>query len=156
MNNLITCIQRNLFGPAAIQSDSPIAILARQQPKMVKENAEVVNVFQYIQGLLAMTKAEGKYFECALNQSEQAHFKQLLYQPASSATNRAAERLYKNLVRILNDKDLESYDSKYEEFLETVFGCTLISEDGDILDEFEANFVTFRQIEAYCKPEVSA
>lgn len=148
--------KRNLYGPAAIQAESPIAILAKQQPTpMLKGNAEVVNALQYIQGLLAMTKAEGKYFECALNPHEQAEFKKIIHEPASSATNRAAERLYKNLIRIINDSELESYEEQYEEFLETIFGCTMTSQDGDIIDEFEANFVTFRQIEAYCKRDVS-
>ena len=148
----------NLYGPAAIQAPSPLSMLAKEPVPMIKDNSEPVSAMEYIQGLLAMTKAEGKYFENALNEEQQEHFKEILMQPASRATNRAAERLYQNLKNIMHGEEFgerKSYDDQYEEFLENIFGCTKVSEDGDITEEFEANFVTLMQIQAYCKRDVS-
>ena len=151
-------IKLNLYGPAAIQAPSPLSMLAREPMKMVKDNSEPVSAMEFIQGLLAMTKGEGRYFENALNTTQQEHFVEVLALPASKATNRAAERLYKNLKNIMFGKEFgedKTYEDQYEEFLENIFGCTRVSVEGDLVEEFEANFVPFDQIQAYCKREVS-
>ena len=50
--------QKTLYGPAPIQVPSPMQMIASQSKPMVKANSTVVSAFEYIKGLLAMTKVK--------------------------------------------------------------------------------------------------
>ena len=48
--------QQTLYGPAPIQAPSPLQMIAHQPKPMLKTNSTVVSAFEYIKGLLAMTR----------------------------------------------------------------------------------------------------
>ena len=48
--------QKTLYGPAPIQAPSPLQMIASQPRPMLKTNSTVVSAFEYMKGLLAMTK----------------------------------------------------------------------------------------------------
>ena len=52
--------QKTLYGPAPIQVPSPLQMIASQPKPMLKTNSTVVSAFEYIKGLLAMTKVKSK------------------------------------------------------------------------------------------------
>ena len=57
--------QKTLYGPAPIQVPSPLQMIADQPRPMLKTNSTVVSSFEYIKGLLAMTKVNDRsIFKC--------------------------------------------------------------------------------------------
>ena len=52
-----------LFGPAAIQAPTPLAMLENNVETPTKQNSTVVTGFDYIKALLGMSAAQGQYFD---------------------------------------------------------------------------------------------
>ena len=110
-----------LYGPAAVQAPTKIQMLNSTVKPALKDNSSVVSGFHLIKEVLNMARAQGKYFESLSegNQEDVVNYIKNMVIPSDRMS-----RLTKKLLHLVK---LDNQVLAYEEFLEFMFGATIVS-----------------------------